>query len=114
MVDDTNASFARLEGIKADTIGKNHRIADANGRYIEYCKGSFPYHLNLSNLKIVIDCANGAGYSVAPRVLQELGAQVIAIHTHQMALISMTTVVQRILMLFRRQCVSMVQMLALP
>lgn len=80
LVDDTNASFARLEGIKADTIGKNHRIADANGRYIEYCKGSFPYHLNLSNLKIVIDCANGAGYSVAPRVLQELGAQVIAIH----------------------------------
>lgn len=80
LVDDTNASFARLEGIKADTIGKNHRIADANGRYIEYCKGSFPYHLNLPNLKIVIDCANGAGYSVAPRVLQELGAQVIAIH----------------------------------
>ncbi|RKM23403.1 phosphoglucosamine mutase [Moraxella catarrhalis] len=80
LVDDTNASFARLEGIKADTIGKNHRIADANGRYIEYCKGSFPYHLNLSNLKIVIDCANGAGYSIAPRVLQELGAKVIAIH----------------------------------
>lgn len=80
LVDDTNASLARLEGIKADTIGKNHRIADANGRYIEYCKGSFPYHLNLSNLKIVIDCANGAGYSVAPRVLQELGAKVIAIH----------------------------------
>lgn len=80
LVDDTNASFARLEGIKADTIGKNHRIVDANGRYIEYCKGSFPYHLNLSNLKIVIDCANGAGYSVAPRVLQELGAKVIAIH----------------------------------
>lgn len=80
LVDDTNASLARLEGIKADAIGKNHRIADANGRYIEYCKGSFPYHLNLSNLKIVIDCANGAGYSVAPRVLQELGAQVIVIH----------------------------------
>lgn len=80
LVDDTNASLARLEGIKADAIGKNHRIADANGRYIEYCKGSFPYHLNLSNLKIVIDCANGAGYSVAPRVLQELGAKVIAIH----------------------------------
>ena len=53
LVDDTNASLARLEGIKADAIGKNHRIADANGRYIEYCKGSFPYHLNLSNLKIV-------------------------------------------------------------
>lgn len=80
LVDDTNASLARLEGIKADAIGKNHRIADANGRYIEYCKGSFPYHLNLSNLKIVIDCANGAGYSVAPRVFQELGAKVIAIH----------------------------------
>ncbi|MES1964448.1 phosphoglucosamine mutase [Psychrobacter sp. AH5] len=61
-------------------LGKNHRIDDAKGRYIEFCKGSFPYQYDLNHLKIVIDCANGAGYSVAPRVLRELGATVIAIN----------------------------------
>lgn len=80
LVGDTDARLSRLAGIKADAIGKNYRIDDAKGRYIEYCKGSFPYHLSLNQLKIVVDCANGAGYSVAPRVLRELGADVIAIH----------------------------------
>lgn len=80
LVGDTDARLARLADIKADAIGKSYRIVDAAGRYIEYCKGSFPYHYNLSHLKIVVDCANGAGYSVAPRVLKELGATVIAIH----------------------------------
>lgn len=61
-------------------LGKNHRIDDAKGRYIEFCKGSFPYQYDLNHLKIVVDCANGAGYSVAPRVLRELGANVIAIN----------------------------------
>lgn len=61
-------------------LGKNHRIDDAKGRYIEFCKGSFPYQYDLSNLTVVVDCANGAGYSVAPRVLRELGATVIAIN----------------------------------
>ena len=61
-------------------LGKNHRTADAKGRYIEFCKGSFPYQYDLSHLTVVVDCANGAGYSVAPRVLRELGATVIAIH----------------------------------
>ena len=61
-------------------LGKNHRIDDAKGRYIEFCKGSFPYQYDLSHLTIVVDCANGAGYSVAPRVLRELGANVIAIN----------------------------------
>ncbi|WP_019672999.1 phosphoglucosamine mutase [Psychrobacter lutiphocae] len=61
-------------------LGKHFRINDAKGRYIEFCKGSFPYQFDLSNLKIVIDCANGSGYSVGPRVLRELGAEVIAIH----------------------------------
>ncbi|MDN5566608.1 MAG: phosphoglucosamine mutase [Psychrobacter sp.] len=61
-------------------LGKNHRIDDAKGRYIEFCKGSFPYQHDLEHLTIVIDCANGAGYSVAPRVLRELGATVIAIN----------------------------------
>ncbi|WP_201525909.1 phosphoglucosamine mutase [Psychrobacter frigidicola] len=61
-------------------LGKNHRINDAKGRYIEFCKGSFPYQYDLGHLKVVVDCANGAGYSVAPRVLRELGANVIAIN----------------------------------
>lgn len=61
-------------------LGKNHRIDDAKGRYIEFCKGSFPYQYDLDHLTVVIDCANGAGYSVAPRVLRELGATVIAIN----------------------------------
>ncbi|MUG33286.1 phosphoglucosamine mutase [Psychrobacter sanguinis] len=61
-------------------LGKHFRINDAKGRYIEFCKGSFPYQYDLSNLTVVIDCANGAGYSVGPRVLRELGANVIAIH----------------------------------
>lgn len=70
-----NTSF-NIDGLH---LGRHHRIEDAKGRYIEFCKGSFPYQLNLKNLKIVVDCANGAGYSVAPRVLRELGADVIAI-----------------------------------
>ena len=61
-------------------LGKNHRIDDAKGRYIEFCKGSFPYQYDLGHLTVVVDCANGAGYSVAPRVMRELGATVIAIN----------------------------------
>ncbi|MDO4442154.1 MAG: phosphoglucosamine mutase [Moraxella sp.] len=80
LIGDGNTGLSRLTGIRADDIGKSYRVDDAKGRYIEYCKGSFPYHLSLNPLKIVIDCANGAGYSVAPRVLRELGAEVIAIH----------------------------------
>jgi len=60
-----------------DQLGKSFRVADAAGRYIEFCKSSFPYHLSLRGLKIVIDCANGAGYVVGPAVLRELGATVI-------------------------------------
>jgi phosphoglucosamine mutase len=60
-------------------LGRAHRIADARGRYIEFVKSSFPKGLNLAGLKIVIDCANGAAYRVAPTVLWELGAEVIAI-----------------------------------
>ncbi len=60
-------------------LGKNNRINDAKGRYIEFCKGSFPYQYDLDHLTVVVDCANGAGYSVAPRVMRELGANVIAI-----------------------------------
>lgn len=52
---------------------------DAAGRYIEFCKGTFPNELSLNELKIVVDCANGATHHIAPNVLRELGANVIAI-----------------------------------
>ncbi|MBG6247051.1 MULTISPECIES: phosphoglucosamine mutase [Symbiopectobacterium] len=60
-------------------LGKANRIVDAAGRYIEFCKSTFPNELSLSGLKIVVDCANGATYHIAPSVLRELGAKVIAI-----------------------------------
>lgn len=60
-------------------LGKASRIHDAEGRYIEFCKSSVPYALSLKGLRIVVDCANGATYKVAPSVLEELGAEVIAI-----------------------------------
>lgn len=61
-------------------LGKSVRVKDANGRYIEFCKSTFPYHYDLSNLKIVVDCANGAAYNVGPAVFKELGAKVIALY----------------------------------
>lgn len=60
-------------------LGRASRIVDAAGRYIEFCKGTFPGELSLNGLKIVVDCANGATYHIAPNVLRELGANVIAI-----------------------------------
>lgn len=80
MSDNTGNNDLLMPIIDPAKLGKNHRIDDAKGRYIEFCKGSFPYQYDLSHLKIVVDCANGAGYSVAPRVMRELGATVIAIH----------------------------------
>ncbi len=61
-------------------IGKARRIDDAAGRYIEFCKASIDVDISLENYRIVIDCAHGAGYQVAPRILEELGAEVIAIN----------------------------------
>ncbi|HCO06837.1 MAG TPA: phosphoglucosamine mutase [Acinetobacter ursingii] len=61
-------------------LGKSVRVKDANGRYIEFCKSTFPYHFDLRNLKIVVDCANGAAYSVGPAVFRELGAKVVALY----------------------------------
>jgi phosphoglucosamine mutase len=71
-----------LDMVIEDTanLGKSVRVKDANGRYIEFCKSTFPYHLDLSHLKIVVDCANGAAYSVGPSVYRELGAKVIALY----------------------------------
>ncbi|MDG1113354.1 MAG: phosphoglucosamine mutase [Pseudomonadales bacterium] len=60
-------------------LGKADRMNDAVGRYIEFCKTTFPKSLNLKHLKLVVDCAHGATYKIAPAVFQELGAQVIAI-----------------------------------
>ncbi|OIF34408.1 phosphoglucosamine mutase [Acinetobacter baumannii] len=61
-------------------LGKSVRVKDANGRYIEFCKSTFPYHFDLSNLTIVVDCAHGAAYSVGPSVFRELGAKVVALY----------------------------------
>ena len=63
----------------ATEIGKAYRIDDALGRTIAFLKSTFPSHLTLEGLKIVVDCANGAGYRVAPEVLAELGAEVIPV-----------------------------------
>ncbi len=60
-------------------LGRASRIVDAAGRYIEFCKGTFPSELSLNGMKIVVDCANGATYHIAPNVLRELGAEVITI-----------------------------------
>lgn len=60
----------------AAKLGKARRIGDAEGRYIEFCKGSLPWGFSLAGLKIVLDCANGATYKVAPEVFKELGATV--------------------------------------
>ena len=60
-------------------LGKARRIDDAAGRYIEYCKGNFPAEHTLTGLKIVVDCAHGATYHIAPSVFSELGAEVVAI-----------------------------------
>lgn len=68
-----------LTCVESAELGKANRIVDAAGRYIEFCKGTFPSELSLSGLKIVVDCANGATYHIAPSVLRELGARVIAI-----------------------------------
>ncbi len=66
---------------KADKLGRAYKIVDALGRYIVYLKNSFPEHLSLSGLRIVIDCANGASYKVAPLALEELGAEVFKFST---------------------------------
>jgi phosphoglucosamine mutase len=63
--------------VDSRSLGKASRISDAAGRYIEYCKSTFPGELNLKGLKLVIDCAHGATYNIAPAVFDELGATTI-------------------------------------
>jgi phosphoglucosamine mutase len=68
-----------MQVMESAKLGKARRIDDAAGRYIEFCKSTFPSQLDLRGLKIVLDCAHGATYHVAPPVFHELGAEVIAI-----------------------------------
>ena len=82
--DDVEAAIEReleedMVTVPSDQLGKAVRVEDARGRYIEYCKSTFPGRLNLRGLKIVVDCANGATYQVAPSVFKELGAEVVSI-----------------------------------
>jgi phosphoglucosamine mutase len=65
--------------VESSKIGKVSRINDASGRYIEFCKSSVPTGTSFSGLKIVIDCAHGATYKVAPSVFRELGAEVVVL-----------------------------------
>lgn len=70
-----------MDCVESADLGKASRISDAAGRYIEFCKSTFPAHLGLDGYKIVVDCANGATYHIAPNVLRELGTEVIEIGT---------------------------------
>lgn len=70
-------SLLEKEMVKAEKLGKVVRLEDSRGRYIEFCKSTFPKDLNLDGKRIVLDCANGATYQVAPSVFKELGADVI-------------------------------------
>ncbi len=72
----------RIKAIRptADEIGKAHRVDDAIGRYVVFCKNTFPDELTLEGMKIVLDCANGATYKAAPMIFAELGADVTTIY----------------------------------
>ncbi len=81
--EDEQAIERRLEQgpklARSELIGRARRIDDARGRYIHFAKSTFPEHLRLDGLKVVVDCANGAAYHVAPEALWELGAEVVPI-----------------------------------
>lgn len=65
--------------VESAKLGKAKRVSDAAGRYIEFCKASVPPHIDFKGMRIVIDCANGATYHIAPHVFSEVGAEVVAI-----------------------------------
>ncbi|GFO72445.1 phosphoglucosamine mutase [Bathymodiolus japonicus methanotrophic gill symbiont] len=65
--------------VASDKLGKAKRLPDAAGRYIEYCKASIPANIDFNGLRIVVDCANGSTYHIAPHVFSEVGAEVITI-----------------------------------
>jgi len=64
---------------ESSKLGRARRVDDAGGRYIEFCKSTFPNELDLKGLKIVVDCVNGAAYNIAPHVFHELGAEVVTL-----------------------------------
>ncbi|HLS21668.1 MAG TPA: phosphoglucosamine mutase [Paenalcaligenes sp.] len=68
-----------IQTVSSDGLGRASRIIDAAGRYIEFCKSTFPNDLNLSGYKIVVDAANGAAYHIAPHVFRELGAEIVEV-----------------------------------
>ena len=70
-----------LQMVEPEQIGKASRMEDAKGRYIEFCKSSIAFQTSLRGMKLVVDCANGATYHIAPAVFRELGAEVIEIGT---------------------------------
>jgi phosphoglucosamine mutase len=67
--------------VSSEKLGRAARLRDAQGRYIEFCKSTFPNELDLRGLKIVVDCAHGAAYNIAPHVFHELGAEVVELGT---------------------------------
>ncbi|NEX20658.1 phosphoglucosamine mutase [Thiorhodococcus mannitoliphagus] len=70
-----------IKTVDSSKLGKAKRVDDANGRYIEFCKSTIPSTMNFRDLKLVVDCANGATYNTAPCVLEELGATVVRVGT---------------------------------
>lgn len=70
---------APMDCVPSEKLGRAKRLDDAQGRYIEFCKSTFPNELDLRGMKVVVDCAHGAAYNIAPHVFHELGAEVIAI-----------------------------------
>ncbi|QNA88685.1 phosphoglucosamine mutase [Massilia sp. Dwa41.01b] len=68
-----------MECVSSEKLGRATRLRDAQGRYIEFCKGTFPNELDLRGLKMVVDSAHGAAYNIAPHVFHELGAEVVSI-----------------------------------
>jgi len=65
--------------VVSERLGKASRVVDAAGRYIEFCKSTLPFGMNLRGMKLVVDCAHGATYHIAPNVFEELGADVVGI-----------------------------------
>lgn len=71
-----------ISTVDSNKLGKALRVVDAPGRYIEFCKSTFPTSLNLNGMKVVVDCAQGATYHIAPNVFRELGAEVVRLGVH--------------------------------
>ncbi len=78
-IEEITATWSPGNLVAADKLGRATRLDDAGGRYTEYVKQTFPRGLRLDGLKVVVDCAHGAAYKVAPQVLWELGAEVVSI-----------------------------------